>query len=78
MYIKTKKIYKKYIKYKIEFMLHINETDIEYMYMLNKKNPYFAYITKNNPILYSKELIYERLKNCNIIKKGETLENGAY
>lgn len=31
MYIKRKK---KYIKYKIEFMLHINELDIEYIYYI--------------------------------------------
>lgn len=73
--LKEKKVYKKYIKYKIEFMLHINETDIEYLYLMNKNNPYFNYITKDNPSYYSKKRFYERLENCNKIKKGETLKD---
>lgn len=73
--LKKKKTYKKYIKYTIEFMLHIHEIDIEYMYLMNKNDPYFTSITEYNPSYYSKWQFYERLNDCDIIKKGETLKD---
>ena len=73
--LKKKKTYKKYIKYTIEFMLHINETDIEYMYLTNKNDPYFF---KDDPSYYSKKQFYEVLKNCDIIKKRKKLNQNFY
>ena len=62
--LKSKKVYKRHIKYKIEYILHINENDVEYLYENWCYKEYYKNIN-----------IYKELENCDIIKKGETLEN---
>ncbi len=65
--LKSKKTYKKYVKYEFEFMLHINENDVEYLYENWSHKKYYT----NSNILD----LYKKLENCDIIKKRETLEN---